>query len=180
MLANMKAAGCDRIHYGVESGDQATLNRLRKGIRLDQVRRTFRLTKEMGITILAYFMIGIPGETLETIRKTIEFSKELDPKYAQYAVTTAFPGTDLYDFALKNGFVDGDVWRRFTLGELDVQPLPYFETEEYSSEDLERMIRDAYRSFYLRSSYIMKRIINVRTGSELWHGVKGLAATLKT
>ena len=179
MLANMKAAGCDRIHYGVESGDQATLNKLRKGIRLDQVRRTFALTKEIGITTLGYFMIGIPGETLETIRKTLEFSKELDPKYAQYAVTTAFPGTDLYDLAMKTGVVDGDVWRKYTLGELDTQPLPYFETREYTSDDLEKMINEAYRSFYLRPSYIMRRLVKVRTASELWHGMKGLAATLK-
>jgi len=180
MLFKMRAAGCDRIHYGVESGDQKILNVLRKGITLDQVRRTLELTKEAGITILAYFMIGTPGESLESIRRTIEFSKELDPEYAQYAITTAFPGTDLYKFAMENGFVKEDVWRQYTLGETEIQPLPYFETEEYDTEDLENIVRNAYRSFYLRPKYITKRIMTLRSKRELLHGLRGFVALVKS
>jgi anaerobic magnesium-protoporphyrin IX monomethyl ester cyclase len=180
MLSKMKAAGCDRIHYGVEAYDQRILNILRKGITPDQVRKTFQLTHDMGITILAYFMIGTPGESLETMKNTVEFSKELDPEYAQYAITTAFPGTDLYKFAMEKGFVKSDVWREYTLGEIETQPLPYFETEEYSKEDLEALVRRAYRSFYLRPRYIMKRIAGLRNKRELLGGLRGFLALLRS
>jgi radical SAM superfamily enzyme YgiQ (UPF0313 family) len=110
MLKLLKKAGCERIHYGVESGNQGILNILKKGITLEQVRKAFRMTKKVGISTLGYFMIGSPSETRETIMQTINFAIEIGADFAHFTITTPFPGTELYRDALKKGLIKTEVW----------------------------------------------------------------------
>ncbi len=145
LLEKMKGAGCVRIRYGVESGDPRILGLMNKDITLDQVREAVALTKQIGgMETLSYFMIGFPGESLESTMKTISLARELDTTHVRFNITTANPGTQLYNDALERGEFRGDPWRKYARGELKNTPNLIFETEEYNKNDLENLVRFAY------------------------------------
>lgn len=166
MLEKLKEAGCERIHYGVEAGTPEILKVLRKGIQLDQVREIFKITKDLGITTLAYFMIGSPTETREQILRTIEFAKELAPDYVHFSVTTPFPATELYHLGLEKGILSYDYWRAFA-AHPDEDFIPQLWEENLSREELIALLRQAYKSFYTRPGYVLKSLLKVKTFDEL-------------
>jgi len=147
---------------------------LRKGYTLDQVRSAFKWTKEAGIDTLAYFMIGSPGETMESIQKTFDFVSELDPDFVFFGITNIHPKTDMFFFALENGYLKNDVWREYTLGNLEDPPLPTFESEEYSKEDLQNMIIECYKRHYLRPKYILRRLKKTKSPREFIRYAAGM------
>jgi len=95
-LQAMKDAGLVAIKYGVESASQELIDRAKKGLDLDRVEETVRITRELGIRQHLTFSFGLPGETWETIRKTIDLSKRLDPETVQYSIMTPYPGSSFY------------------------------------------------------------------------------------
>ena len=107
-LKAMKEAGCRLLIVGYESGDAQILKNIKKGA---TVERALQFTKDchrLGLVIHGDFILGLPGETHQTINNTIAFAKELDVETIQVSVAHAYPGTELYDFAVKNGFMVGD------------------------------------------------------------------------
>ena len=94
------------MHFGVESGDPAILKSLKKGITLEQARAAFAAARAEGLETLAYFMTGLPGETCESLQKSLDFAKELDPDFVHFSVLIPFPGTPIYMDALKRGIID--------------------------------------------------------------------------
>jgi len=177
VLNKMRKAGCVRIHYGVESGSQRVLNLMRKGFTLQQVQKAFEWTRECGIKTLAYFMMGYPTETRETMRETIRFAKKLEPDYAIFSIAMIYPGTDLEDYALKKGYLQSDVWREYAIGIGD-QPYPVFTSQDCAKEEVERMCRGAYREFYLHPSYILRRLVHTRSLHDIRRNVAGLFTVL--
>jgi len=101
ILRKMYAAGCRRIHYGIESGNQENLRRIGKGFELEQVRQAVRWTREAGIQTKGYFMLGLPGDTEQTMRQTVDFAVSLNLDEAMFSLTTPFPGTRLWDELVK-------------------------------------------------------------------------------
>ena len=97
LLRLMHQAGCRQVHYGIESADQAILDRIGKGITPAMVRRAVDATRAAGIRSKGYFMLGLPGDTEATIRETIAFAADLDLDDAMFSLTTPFPGTRLWD-----------------------------------------------------------------------------------
>lgn len=171
MLKLLKKAGCRRIHYGVEAGTEKILKILRKDITLDQARRAFSLTKKVGIETLAYFMIGSPSEKKEDIEKTINFARKLDPDFVHITITTPFPGTPLYALALEKGLYDHDLWRDFAADPREDFVPPIW--DEYLCEtELQALIIKAYQSFYLRPSYILKRLRRLGSWDEARKKIK--------
>ena len=166
VLDALASAGCLRIHYGVESGNREILKVLRKGIDLERTRRVFHMTRDRGITTLAYFMIGNPGETRRQIEETFRFARMLDPDFVHISLTTPFPGTELYRLGLQNGLYTRDYWRDFARCP---QPgfVPRVWEEVLSREELIRMMRRGYRRFYMRPGYLVKRLWAVRSWDEL-------------
>ena len=114
MLEAMKAANCGYILFGVESGSPEMLKKMKKGITLDKVRDAFELTREVGIKTQAFFLFGMPGETQETIRETIEFAKEINASSTQFAVAIPHPGTALYEECKANGWLTSENWADYT------------------------------------------------------------------
>lgn len=165
MLAKLKKAGCERIHFGVEAGTEEILKVLRKGITLEQARAAFKMAKKAGIATLAYFMIGSPGETRTHILKTIDFAKSLKADFVHVTITTPFPATDLYRLGLKKGIFN-DFWAEFA-----ANPRPDFRpaywNEFIKSDELEELLVKAYKSFYLRPGYLVKKIFALRSWEEL-------------
>jgi len=165
MLKAMKEAGCDRIHYGVEAGSPEVIKTLRKGITIEQVRRVFKETKEEGISILAYFMIGSPGETKAQMEESLALARELDPDYLHLSITTPFPETDLYRLGFERGVLKDDYWRKFA-GNPSVGFVPMLWEENLGREELVGMLHRGYKEFYLRPGYVWKRIKRLRSLSD--------------
>lgn len=171
ILEKLKGAGCQRIHYGVEAGTQKILNVLRKGITLEMAEKAFKLTKKIGIQTLAYFMIGSPTETKEDILETIKFMKKLNPDYTHIAITTPYPSTDLYRMYLEQKVPSYDCWKKFAENPTPGFQPPFWE-KELSKKELFSLLKKAYRSFYMRPGYILKKIIQIKSARELWTKAK--------
>jgi hopanoid biosynthesis associated radical SAM protein HpnJ len=107
-LKAMKEAGCRLLIVGYESGDQQILKNIKKGATLERARQFTKDCHKLGLVIHGDFIMGLPGESRETINNTIAFAKELDVETIQVSVAHAYPGTELYDYAVKNGFIVGD------------------------------------------------------------------------
>jgi len=97
MIKAMRDAGCIQLDFGVESGSSEVLERMKKGITLEQVRNAFRWCHELGIRPMANFMFNTPGETENDVQKTLVLAKEVDACYYNFALMTPFPGTDIYE-----------------------------------------------------------------------------------
>jgi len=107
-LKAMKEAGCRLLIVGYESGDQQILKNIKKGATVERARQFTKDCHKLGLVVHGDFILGLPGETHETIRNTVAFAKELDVETIQVSVAHAYPGTELYDYAVKNGFMVGD------------------------------------------------------------------------
>ncbi|HKW18933.1 MAG TPA: hopanoid biosynthesis associated radical SAM protein HpnJ [Terriglobales bacterium] len=104
-LKAMREAGCRLLIVGYESGDQQILKNIKKGATLERARQFTKDAHKLGLVIHGDFILGLPGESRETIQNTIAFAKELDVETIQVSVAHAYPGTELYDFAVKNNFM---------------------------------------------------------------------------
>ena len=107
-LKAMKEAGCRLLIVGYESGDQQILKNIKKGATVERARQFTKDCRKLGLVIHGDFIVGLPGETRETVLNTINFAKELDVETIQVSVAHAYPGTELYDYAVKNGFMVAD------------------------------------------------------------------------
>jgi radical SAM superfamily enzyme YgiQ (UPF0313 family) len=107
-LKAMKEAGCRLLIVGYESGDPQILKNIKKGATVEMAERFTANCKKLGLVIHGDFIIGLPGETRESIRKTIDFAKKLDTETIQVSIAHPYPGTEFYDYVKKNGLITID------------------------------------------------------------------------
>jgi hopanoid biosynthesis associated radical SAM protein HpnJ len=107
-LKAMKEAGCRLLIVGYESGDQQILKNIKKGATLEHARQFTKNCHKLGLVVHGDFILGLPGETRETIKNTIKFAKELDVETIQVSVAHAYPGTELHEYAVKNNFMTAE------------------------------------------------------------------------
>jgi radical SAM superfamily enzyme YgiQ (UPF0313 family) len=177
LLEKMKKAGCYLIAYGVETGNQELLDILKKGVTIDQIRKAFKITKEVGIETLAYIMIGIPGETRKTIKKTLNFTRALDPDYAQIAVLTPYPQTELYEMVKEKGHLIKEDWSKYAY--VGDSATAVIRTDELSPEDLADELKRITKAFYLRPKYILKQLRKSTSAYAVKRNISGLKSILK-
>lgn len=170
LLKAFRDAGCWAILFGAESGMQKDLNAIKKGITLDQTRRAVKAAKEVGLTVHTPFLFGIPGQTYEDGLKTIEFACELNPDIASFHAITPFPGSELYDNIEKYGTMSEDL-RDFTYQ--GAAFVPYSMTRD----DIINLRQLAFRKFYSRPGYVLKRLFKLRNMNDIKavsEGIKSL------
>jgi len=180
MLKKMKEAGCWEISYGVETGSQRLLDVIHKDISLDQIEKTFAITKRIGISIRAFYMLGIPTETREESLKTISFAKKLDATWSQFTVFTPFPGTELYDLVVKEGALKSHNWADYkTHGGWTKGGLAYV-PKGRSIEEMKKLQKQAYRAVYLRPRVFIRFLRDINSMKKIKEYVIGFWVLLKT
>ncbi|MDX1614002.1 MAG: radical SAM protein [Candidatus Promineifilaceae bacterium] len=146
MLQLMGAAGCRLISWGIESGSEQILRHARKGAYPDKAAQALRWAKQAGIMNWGYFIIGLPGETEQTIRKTIDFSKKLPLDIALFHVAAPYPGTPFFFEVVENGwFRPGTRWEQVDMDKGTVLDYP-----ELSAERLLYWQKRAFREWAFR------------------------------
>jgi anaerobic magnesium-protoporphyrin IX monomethyl ester cyclase len=174
MLSLMKKAGCYLMKIGVESGNQEILDWTKKGTKLDVIRKFFKLTRKVGIQTFASFMIGYPQETDETIKKTLDFAKEIGPDMAQFVILQPLPGTPLWSELEDKRMIPKEIdWSKYITKEGYVDLV--FEHPTYSREELRDLTSKMWKSYYVRPSYIFKRFVKSLTSiSEMKRNIHGV------
>ena len=176
----MKQAGCRLLDVGYESGNDEILRNIKKGITTEQARQFTRDAKRAGLVILADFIVGLPGETKETVAKTLKFIRELKPDLMQLSVATPIPGTEFYQWARDNGFLLIDDLEQ-SLDE-DGNQKPVISYPELNSEDISRYINKGLKQYYLNPSYVpiaVKRLLRKNGLSEMRSTAKAAKAFLR-
>jgi radical SAM superfamily enzyme YgiQ (UPF0313 family) len=177
LLILMRRAGCRRIYYGIECGSQQMLDQISKGITISQIRETVQLTKDQGILVLGFFLLGGPGETKATIKATVDFALGLDLDYAQFHRAVAKPTTILSDQVKKA--TGRDYWSDYILGTAAESPLPMPWTD-LSLEDVEASVVRAYRRFYFRPARISRMLLGLKSRAELCRYMRSAIGLLRS
>ncbi|MBN1223121.1 MAG: radical SAM protein [Candidatus Aminicenantes bacterium] len=160
-IKHMRKAGCHTVSLGIESGSDEILKKYSKAITTQEIKDTVRMLNTYKIRVLGYFIIGLPGDDHESIRETIDLAKQLDLDFASFAIATPDIGTPLRREALKMGWLSSD--EDF----FDSTDFPVIETDKLSKEDVWRLRSQAVRGFYLRPSYLFKKIRQIRSFRDL-------------
>jgi hopanoid biosynthesis associated radical SAM protein HpnJ len=151
-LKVMKENGLRLLLVGYESGDDGILRNIKKGLRADIARRFTEDCRKLGIIIHGTFILGLPGETRETIEKTIQFATEINPHTIQVSLAAPYPGTSLYKQAVENSWLPANETQRLVDGQgVQLAALSY---PHLSSDEIFHSMEVFYRRFYFRPGKI--------------------------
>ncbi|MCK4335197.1 MAG: radical SAM protein [Candidatus Aenigmarchaeota archaeon] len=144
MLRKMGDSGCYQIQFGVESGDPRMLNLMKKGTTPRQVKEAFKLCDDLKIETVGFFMLGYPGETQESIKNTVRLANEIKPDFVSFNLFTPLPGSEIFDSLPRKE------WEKYDFTSTSFCDIP--------SGEIAGIIGKAYRDYYLKLSYIWRRI----------------------
>jgi len=147
-IMKMKKSGCYQLNLALESGSQYVLdNIIKKPLKLHKVKPLIEYANKIGLNTSVFFIIGMPGETLDQIRETFRLAEELEIYHPFISVATPYPGTELYDSCVKNGYIDPD----FNFDNLFIRSF-CITTKDWNGEDLKRALKEGLR-YLLRAKY---------------------------
>ena len=150
-LKAMREAGCRLMIVGYESGDQQILKNIKKGATLERARQFTKDAHKLGLVIHGDFILGLPGETHQTIQNTIAFAKELDVETIQVSVAHAYPGTELFDFAAKNNFIINS-----KMVDEGGHQLAHIEYPGLSADEILHSVHRFYDEYYFRPRAVFR------------------------
>lgn len=166
-LSLMKKAGCRLIIVGYESGSDAILNSIKKGITIDQAKQFTKNAKKAGLLVHGDFIIGLPGETHKTAQATLDYINEIKPDIIQVAVATPIPGTAFYDYVKKNGYLlIDDMSESIDKNGYQKCIVSY---PDFSKEDIESWVNKILKNYYLNPRYVFTFLRGVVRGGGLEH-----------
>lgn len=179
LLKKMKEAGCWGMHFGVEGGTQKLIDSIKKDSTLDAIRNAFKWCRELGINTRAYMMLGLPNSTIADDLATIQFAKDIDPDWAQFTITTPYPGTQLHQELVDKNEIQSSDWDTYQSwgGFSEELTLPWV-TKGRTSEELKNLQRYALKSFYFRPKVILRKISSIDNLSILRKYALGALALL--
>lgn len=154
LLRELKRAGCRCINYGIEFGNQRMLDFVRKGFKIDDVRRTISMTNKAGIPVKGLFMMGYPTETKDTLQDTINLAKSLKMDFLTVSIVAPYPGTDLYKYCLEHNMLEDLDW-------IDIMQLRYkaIKLEHLSLEEVIEYSNKLNSEYMLRPSYMIGMLL---------------------
>jgi len=162
----MKKAGCWNIMFGIECGSEGLLKEANKGTTLAKAMGAVDFCQKNGIKVAASFMLGMPEESMETVKQTLDAAKKINPHRAQFVILTPYPGTKLYDEVKEKGLLVEDYsfsgYDGYCAGQI-----PAIRTKYLTSQELVLAQKYIYRKFYLRPSLWLKTILSVRNFGQL-------------
>ena len=165
MLKKCKKAGCHRIHFGVETGTDEGLKKIKKDTTTEMIKNAFKLCKKAGITTVANFMIGLPWETKEDMFQTVKFANKIGADYAEFQVLTVLPKTELYEEMVKGGLFN-DFWSEFAKN-----PTSNFRlrtcNRNYTRDELFDLLEQCIKKFYFTPRRMIKMLAQTRSLKEL-------------
>ena len=173
LLKRMKEAGCWMIGMGIESGNQEILDFIKKDVKLEKIREVTDWAHEAGIKIKAFFQIGHPKETEQTMEDTINFAKSLKIYSADFTISTPFKGTELYEIAKDYGTFDTSNKTNFS------KMYPVFTPKGLTPELLLKKQKEFHRRYYLRPKKILEFILLIRNFSDIKRYMTGAKILLK-
>jgi hopanoid biosynthesis associated radical SAM protein HpnJ len=164
-LKIMRDNGLRLLLVGYETGSDQILRNIKKGMRTDFARRFTRDCRELGITIHGTFILGLPGETRETIEQTIRFAKEINPHTIQVSLAAPYPGTELYRDAVANGWLSNpDPSQLVDSSGTQLIPLSY---PHLKADEIYHALERFYKSFYFRPRKIFELVAEMSTSWEM-------------
>lgn len=173
VLNLMHTAGCHQIMYGFEAVNEKTLKTMNKSIRKIDYKAVTKMTRKADIDVRGAFMLGSPGEIEYDIQQTLAYSREMGIQFAIYNITTPYPGTAMYEWAIREGLLSHTDWRRYDLSHV-ILNLP-----SVSRETVQYYYDRSFRDFYLRPAYILNRVMSVRTLQDLRTYLHAFAGILR-
>ncbi|MEI6632631.1 MAG: radical SAM protein [Chlamydiota bacterium] len=176
VLRAIRGAGCYRIRFGFESGDDATLKNLKKGITTAQSRESARLCHKVGLEMFGYFILGAPGETEETMKKTIALAIDLEPRFALFSKFVPYPCTEAFDWAVARGYISSNYWLDLLAGR-DLDSHPATDQRQLPAKVVEEYLDLANRRFYFRPRYILTALRTLKSPAQFWRYLR-IAASL--
>jgi len=181
ILILMRQAGCWQISYGVETGSQRLLDSINKSITLKQIENVFRTTKQVGISIRGFFMLGLPDETPSESRATIDFAKKLNPLWAQFTITVPYPGTKMFEDIEQQGKIRTYNWEKYNTwsGWQGSEDIPYI-PDGRTLQELRNLQKRALREFYLRPVVAIQFMRHMNSWKDLQKYVVGVMILLKS
>ncbi len=175
MMATMKSAGCDKIAFGVESGSSRILKVIKKRITPLDAYKAFNLAKKYKLKTHAYLMVGQPTETADDIKKSIALMKRINPDFLSVSIVTPFPGTEIYDEAVKNGYLKKGSWSKFNF----FSDKPVARSDQFTQEELYYWRRKFLTAFYLRIAYIWRKVLSLRTIYDIWYYLNAMIVFIR-
>lgn len=161
-LKIMRDAGMHHVVVGYESGNEQILKNIKKGVTREQAIQFTKDCKKLGITIHGAFIMGLPGETRETIQETISYAKMLDLDSIQVSLASPYPGTEFYEQCRREGWIASDSYIDDTGHQMCVINYPHL-----SNADIFAAVEDFYNKFYFRPKYILRSIGRMIVNSEV-------------
>ncbi len=153
LLKQMKGAGCRVLVVGYESGDKKILKNIKKGLTIAQMKQFTQEAKRAGLMIHGTFVLGLPGETKKTIEKTFRFACDLDCDTIQVSIATPFPGTELYEYCQKRGYL-----KKAPLVDQSGYQMPTISYPRLSAQEIKEAVEKFHLRYYFRPSYIFKTV----------------------
>jgi anaerobic magnesium-protoporphyrin IX monomethyl ester cyclase len=154
MLLKLKQAGLKRTAFGVETGDPEMIVRIDKHVDHETIRQAFKNAKAAGLETIGFFIIGLPGDTRQSMQRTIDFAIEVDPMIANFSMMTPYPGTKVYQEVKEQGRFLMKDWEDYVFFDQKAR----YELDGLTADLMEDMYRRAYRQFYWRPKYIWRAI----------------------
>lgn len=177
MLDTMKKAGCRRVIFGIESGTDRIIELCRKNFTTDDVRRAVKMAKKAGLEVDGMFMLGLPTETVEDIERTINFTVELNVRYAILNLFVPYPGCEFYETLSKQGKIHFKEWSDFISYPTYVGGEPVYVPDDLTKEQLMRLQAKALKKFYFRPGFIFGELKRFKL-SKIKHYWKGFTALI--